>query len=222
MHPLLCPIYVLDRRMQEGTSPPKWTKRTTQKVYVGHLHHYSKSLPMIWDPKTKLVSPQFHVMFDDNFDTVQAPDSNIKQSNTMDRLFQSNRYIYDDPFGNKHTYLFASGGAHIHPNTLTPTIETCQASFTATSSSETQEHLLANSTPRQQSILSMQDLMILYTNYIYPQKPKDDFKAYTHLHGIDMQIHSIPKLINYSHSRNIPCAPARTHGKIQAPREPPN
>jgi hypothetical protein len=31
-----------------------------------------------------------------------------------------------------------------------------------------------------------------------------------------------PPLINYSHSRNPPCAPARTHGQIQAPREPPN
>jgi hypothetical protein len=29
-------------------------------------------------------------------------------------------------------------------------------------------------------------------------------------------------LINYSHSRNPPCAPARTQGQIQAPREPPN
>jgi hypothetical protein len=29
-------------------------------------------------------------------------------------------------------------------------------------------------------------------------------------------------MLNYSHSRNPPCAPARTHGKIQAPREPPN
>jgi hypothetical protein len=94
MHPLLCPVYVLDRCMQEGTSPPKWTKRTTQKVYVGHLHHYSKPVPMVWDPKTKLVSPHFHVMFDDNFDTVKAPDPNIKQSDTMDRLFKTNRYIY--------------------------------------------------------------------------------------------------------------------------------
>jgi hypothetical protein len=30
------------------------------------------------------------------------------------------------------------------------------------------------------------------------------------------------KLLNYSHSRNPRCAPARTHGQIQAPREPPN
>jgi hypothetical protein len=29
-------------------------------------------------------------------------------------------------------------------------------------------------------------------------------------------------LLNYSHSRNPRCAPARTHEKIQAPREPPN
>jgi hypothetical protein len=95
MHPLFFRVYVLDRRMKEGISPPKWTKRTTQKVYVGHLHH----LPMIWDPKTKLVSPQFHVMFDDNLDTVQAPNPNVKHTETMDRLFKTNIYQYNDPFG---------------------------------------------------------------------------------------------------------------------------
>jgi hypothetical protein len=51
---------------------------------------------MVWDPKTKLVSPQFHVILDDNFDTVQAPAPNIKQSDTMDRLFKTNRYQHDD------------------------------------------------------------------------------------------------------------------------------
>jgi hypothetical protein len=85
-------------------------------------------------------------MLYDSFDTVQSPDPIIKQSDTMDNLFQTNRYIYDDPFGNEHTYLFTSGGENIHPDTLTPTINTCQASFTATSSSETQHHLLADNT----------------------------------------------------------------------------
>jgi hypothetical protein len=75
MHPLFCPVYVLDRCMQGGTSTPKCTERTNQKVYVGHLHRYSRSVPMVWDPKTKLVSPQFHIMFDGNFDTVQPPRS---------------------------------------------------------------------------------------------------------------------------------------------------
>jgi hypothetical protein len=30
------------------------------------------------------------------------------------------------------------------------------------------------------------------------------------------------QVLDYSHSRNPPCAPTRTHGQIQAPREPPN
>jgi hypothetical protein len=38
----------------------------------------------------------------------------------------------------------------------------------------------------------------------------------------DEQYHTVLTVINYSHSRNPPCAPARTHGQIQAPREPPN
>jgi hypothetical protein len=167
MHPVLCPVYVLDRRMQERTSPPKWTKCTTQKVYVGHLHHYSKSVPMIWDPKTKLVSPQFHGMFDDNYDKVQSPDPNVKHKETMERLF-------------------------------TPNIKICQESLVMTSAyddhhSATQTNASTENTHNNKLILSMQYLVILHAKKIFPQNNKDDFKSYTHLHGIDMQIHSIPK-----------------------------
>jgi hypothetical protein len=35
--------------------------------------------------------------------------------------------------------------------------------------------------------------VILHVNHIFPQNSKDYFKAYKHLHGIDMQIQSIPK-----------------------------
>jgi hypothetical protein len=146
---------------------------------------------MVWDPKTKLVSPQFHIMFDDNFDTVQPPDRNIKHKDTMDRLFRKNRYIYDEPFRNEHTYLFSHGGADIYPDNLTPTIETYQASFTTTPRSDD----INSQAPahKQTYILNMQDLLILHSNNIYTQNNKDYFKAYTNLHGIDMQIHSIPK-----------------------------
>jgi hypothetical protein len=193
---------------------------------------------MVWDPKTKLVSPQFHVMFDNNFDTVQAPDPNITQADTMDRLFKTNRYKYDDPFGKEHTYLFSHGGVNIHPYNLTPTIETCQASFTMTPThdehhSDTQNNTSTKNTHNNTSILSMQDLVILHMNNIFPQSSKNDFKAYKHLHGIDMQIHSITKspkqkaqemelLLNYSHSRNPTCIRAHMHRHIQAPREPLN
>jgi hypothetical protein len=51
----------------------------------------------------------------------------------------------------------------------------------------------ADNATQNKSILSMQDLMILHANHIYPQSHKDDVNAYKHLYGIDMQIHSIPK-----------------------------
>jgi hypothetical protein len=183
--------------MQEGTSPPKWTKRTMQKVYVGHLHHYSKAVPMAWYPKTKLVSPQFHVMFDnnfdkdDNFDTVQAPDPNVEITDTMDRVFKTNSFKYDDPFGNEHTYLFSHGGVDIHPDICSPNSVSCQESMTMTSThddknSETTNRPSYENTHNNKSILSMQDLIIIHTNNIFQQNSKDDFKAYKHLHGIDM------------------------------------
>jgi hypothetical protein len=62
-----------------------------------------------------------------------------------------------------------------------------------TSFSETQRNISAENNTQNKSILSMQDLLILHVNSIYPQSNKDDLKAYTHLHVIDMKIHSIPK-----------------------------
>jgi hypothetical protein len=96
----------------------------------------------------------------------------------MDPLFQTNRYLYDDPFGNEHTYLFTYGEADKHPYNLTPPIETCQTSFMMTSSSETQRNISAENTTQNKSILSMQDIMILHENHIYPQSHKYDFRAY--------------------------------------------
>jgi hypothetical protein len=73
---------------------------------------------MVWDPKTKLVSPQFHVMFDDNFNTVKAPDPNIKQSDTMDRLFKTNIYIYTMILLAMNTHTYSLTGEQTYTQTI--------------------------------------------------------------------------------------------------------
>jgi hypothetical protein len=78
---------------------------------------------LVWDPIIKLVSPQFHVVFDDNFETVQPPNPDTKIDDTMDILFKTNNYKYDDPFGNAHPFLFYYGGVEIHPKSLSPNIK---------------------------------------------------------------------------------------------------
>jgi hypothetical protein len=92
--------------IQEGSSYPTWYPQPKQKVYVGHLHHYSRSVPLIWDTITKLVSPQFHVV-DKKFEIVQPPNRDDKIDDTVDILFKTNNYKYDDLFGNAHPYILS-------------------------------------------------------------------------------------------------------------------
>jgi hypothetical protein len=116
---------------------------------------------------------------------------------TMDRLFKTNNYKYDDPpLGNEHTYLFSYEGVDIHPDSLNPDIKSCQESIntpsTAEKSSITSETTSIDSNGTR-SILSIKDIQILHCRNIFPQNRKDDLKAYKHLHSIEIQIHTIPK-----------------------------
>jgi hypothetical protein len=91
---------------------------------------------------------------------------------TQSNLFKTNSYKYDDSFGNEHTYLFSYGGVDIHPDNLTPTIKTCQESLVLTSThgdhhSATQTNESTKNTHNNESILSMQDLVILHANNIF-------------------------------------------------------
>jgi hypothetical protein len=156
---------------------------------------------MVWYPKTKMVSPQFHLMFDDNLTLSKHPiQTSHKRILWTAYLKQTDINSMMIPLEtNTHTYSLTGGrGVDIHPDNLTPTIETCQASFTETSPcdehhSDTQNNASTKNTHNNTSIISMQDLVILHTNNIFPQSRNDDFRAYKHLHGIDMQLHSIPK-----------------------------
>jgi hypothetical protein len=72
---------------------------------------------------------------------------------TMDRLFKTNNYKYDDPFGNAHPYVFSYGGVKIHPDSLSPDIKTCQESiYTASTANE-----LSITSAQHQSTLVEQD-----------------------------------------------------------------
>ena len=71
-HTFGCPAYILDARLQDagGPGPPKWEPRSCLEIYVGHSPHHANSVALVLNPKTGLISPQFYVVFDDNFSTV--------------------------------------------------------------------------------------------------------------------------------------------------------
>jgi hypothetical protein len=66
------PCYVLDPRLQSGTiGPPKWDPRSQLWIFVGFSPLHSRTVAMVLNPNTGLVSPQFHVVFDDHFRTLK-------------------------------------------------------------------------------------------------------------------------------------------------------
>jgi hypothetical protein len=72
-HTLFFPIYVLDHHLQSagGPGPPKWEPRLLRiGVYLGHSPFHTGSVALVFNPKTARVSPQYHIIFDDDFTTV--------------------------------------------------------------------------------------------------------------------------------------------------------
>ena len=67
-----CPIYVLSAPLQTQQAQSKWMSRARLGINLGMSPRHSKSVALVLNPRTGLVSPQFHVKFDDDFDTVGA------------------------------------------------------------------------------------------------------------------------------------------------------
>ena len=70
-HTFGCPVYVLEAPLQSGLgSKPKWSERSRVGAYLGYSHHHYQTVALVLNLNTGHVSPQFHVVFDDEFDTV--------------------------------------------------------------------------------------------------------------------------------------------------------
>ena len=64
------PVYVLDNSLQKGSHLHKWSHRSRVGIYLGRSPQHSRNVALVLDRITGLVSPQFHVSHDNNFDTV--------------------------------------------------------------------------------------------------------------------------------------------------------
>ena len=68
-----CPVYVLDSRLQGNIyGIPKWEPHSISGIYLGHSQLYAGSVPLVLNQATHHVSPQFHIVFDDEFPQLQS------------------------------------------------------------------------------------------------------------------------------------------------------
>ena len=68
-HPFGCPAYVLGNKLQNQQSLRRWMPRSRLGINLGFSLLHARSVALILNPRTGLVSPQYHVKFDDLFET---------------------------------------------------------------------------------------------------------------------------------------------------------
>jgi len=71
-----CPIFILDPRLQQGQKIPKWQPLSRLGVYLSPSLSPASNIPLVLSTTTGLVSPQYHVVFDDTFSTISSHHTN--------------------------------------------------------------------------------------------------------------------------------------------------
>ncbi len=69
-HVFGCPVYVLNAYLQDGKKIPKWSPHARLGLFLGFSDLHSSQVPLVLNVATGHISPQFHVIFDDKFETV--------------------------------------------------------------------------------------------------------------------------------------------------------
>ena len=74
-HPWGCPVYVLEPKLQDGAKIPKWQPRSKQGQFLGFSPVHAETVGLIKNLRTGYISPQFHVVYDDWFETVTSTEA---------------------------------------------------------------------------------------------------------------------------------------------------
>jgi hypothetical protein len=91
-HVFGCPCFVLDPKLQNLGHLPKFQTRSKRGMFVGFSPRHSSNVPLVLNLQTLSITPQYHVVFDDYFQTV---DSDLSTDDVnWDALFED-RYHYD-------------------------------------------------------------------------------------------------------------------------------
>jgi hypothetical protein len=67
-----CPVYVLDRKIQQGQKLPRWAPRSKIGMFLGLSQQHASEVPLVLNIGTGSITTKFHVVFDDLFTTVPS------------------------------------------------------------------------------------------------------------------------------------------------------
>ena len=77
MHAFGCPVFALSNELASGSTIPKWSPRCRLRLNLGPSPSHACNVYLVLDINSGLVSPLFHVKFDDLFETTRLQSSDV-------------------------------------------------------------------------------------------------------------------------------------------------
>ncbi len=92
------PVYVLDPKLQDGQKIPKWNHHSRLGQFLGFSDSHSSLVANFRHLSTGNVSPQYHLVFDELFETVFSTGNDALLDDICNHFFDSyfNFFLFDD------------------------------------------------------------------------------------------------------------------------------
>lgn len=90
------PIYILDKTIADGKKLPHWKPRSKRCKYLGVSPTHASTVPLVWNPDTGAITPQFHCISDSWFHTVTSEIDDLPDFDSDDwqKLFGDFHYRF--------------------------------------------------------------------------------------------------------------------------------
>ena len=166
-HPFGSPVYVLENTLQAQQPHNKWSDRSRVGIFMCHSPNHSTSVPLILNTQTGNVSPQFHCIYDDDFDT-------CKRDAKFVSLWQAKAWLQSKPDTNaKFLDILPTQSVRDPTNgTQLPDAGPPPPEFTIPWEIE-----VPNKSPRMQGLSPIDDLSGTSTSAPITQEPEYDVKT---------------------------------------------
>ncbi len=129
IHTMFCLCYILDSRLHNAGSigPPKWEPRSNICVYLGHSPFHAGSVALVYNQSTGHVSPQYHVVFDNDFTMVPYMEAGTITPHWSDLLQTSSEMASKQAFQLAQAWLGSTGLNNADPQfTDNPVVDPLQ------------------------------------------------------------------------------------------------
>ena len=141
-----CPSYVLDPRLQDGKKIPKWEPRSRKGQFLGFSKSHASTVGLIRNIRTGYISPQFHVVYDEEFTTVTSV-AQIDLDEQWIDLFLNSRESYIEGHDETADGPLPPLDPDYMPEDVTPSTPTVPTRRSSTSSQELPSVVSQNEQP---------------------------------------------------------------------------